>query len=152
MHCVWLIISNPESRINLAFNDLSMEKQFDFLSIKDGGKVLLQQKAVVLHHHDRLHCLNNLHRPHYTRASFPDSLLLFVTRLVFVSRQAESPILGTFSGDVLPPSITTSGHVARLEFLTDHTYTDRGFNITFTSERRPPALGRAWGVGGERTL
>lgn len=41
MHCVWLIITNPESRINLAFNDLSMEKQFDFLSIKDGGKVLL---------------------------------------------------------------------------------------------------------------
>lgn len=50
MHCVWLIISNPESRINLAFNDLSMEKQFDFLSIKDGGKVLLQRKAVVLYH------------------------------------------------------------------------------------------------------
>lgn len=47
MHCVWLIISNPESRINLAFNDLSMEKQFDFLSIKDGGKVLLK-KAVSL--------------------------------------------------------------------------------------------------------
>lgn len=85
MHCVWLIIAKPESRINLAFNDLSMEKQFDFLSIKDGGK-------------------------------------------------AESPILGTFSGDVLPSPITTSGHVARLEFLTDHTYTERGFNITFTSK------------------
>lgn len=85
MHCVWLIIAKPESRINLAFNDLSMEKQFDFLSIKDGGK-------------------------------------------------AESPILGSFSGDVLPSPITTSGHVARLEFLTDHTYTDRGFNITFTSK------------------
>lgn len=85
MHCVWLIIAKPESRINLAFNDLSMEKQFDFLSIKDGGK-------------------------------------------------AESPILGSFSGDVLPSPITTSGHVARLEFLTDHTYTDHGFNITFTSK------------------
>lgn len=24
--------------------------------------------------------------------------------------------------------------MARLEFLTDHTYTDRGFNITFTSK------------------
>lgn len=49
MHCVWLIISNPESRINLAFNDLSMEKQFDFLSIKDGGKVALNKmKALVL--------------------------------------------------------------------------------------------------------
>ena len=84
-HWVWLIIAKPESRINLAVNDLSMEKQFDFLSIKDGGK-------------------------------------------------AESPILGTFSGDVLPSPITTSGHVARLEFLTDHTYTDRGFNITFTSK------------------
>lgn len=50
MHCVWLIISNPESRINLAFNDLSMEKQFDFLSIKDGGKVALSKsmKAFVL--------------------------------------------------------------------------------------------------------
>lgn len=46
MHCVWLIISNPESRINLAFNDLSMEKQFDFLSIKDGGKVVLKYKLL----------------------------------------------------------------------------------------------------------
>lgn len=46
MHCVWLIISNPESRINLAFNDLSMEKQFDFLSIKDGGKVVLRYKLL----------------------------------------------------------------------------------------------------------
>uniref|UniRef100_A0A673JX58 CUB and Sushi multiple domains 2 n=1 Tax=Sinocyclocheilus rhinocerous TaxID=307959 RepID=A0A673JX58_9TELE len=73
MHCVWLIIAKPESRINMAFNDLSMEKQFDFLSIKDGGK-------------------------------------------------AESPILGTFSGDVLPSPITTSGHVARLEFRTEVNY------------------------------
>uniref|UniRef100_A0A674NBB4 CUB and Sushi multiple domains 2 n=1 Tax=Takifugu rubripes TaxID=31033 RepID=A0A674NBB4_TAKRU len=101
MHCVWLIISNPESRINLAFNDLSMEKQFDFLSIKDGGK-------------------------------------------------AESPILGTFSGDVLPPSITTSGHVARLEFLTDHTYTDRGFNITFTTFRHNECPDPGVPVNGKR--
>lgn len=57
-------------------------------------------------------------------------------RSLFPCYQAESPILGTFSGDVLPPSITTSAHVARLEFLTDHTYTDRGFNITFTSKKR----------------
>lgn len=48
MHCVWLIITNPESRINLAFNDLSMEKQFDFLSIKDGGKVLVNYKLLPL--------------------------------------------------------------------------------------------------------
>ncbi|CAJ1083788.1 CUB and sushi domain-containing protein 2 [Xyrichtys novacula] len=101
MHCVWLIITNPESRINLAFNDLSMEKQFDFLSIKDGGK-------------------------------------------------AESPILGTFSGDALPPSITTSGHVARLEFLTDHTYTDRGFNITFTTFRHNECPDPGVPVNGKR--
>uniref|UniRef100_A0A672G2T7 CUB and sushi domain-containing protein 1-like n=1 Tax=Salarias fasciatus TaxID=181472 RepID=A0A672G2T7_SALFA len=101
MHCVWLIISNPESRINLAFNDLSMEKQFDFLSIKDGGK-------------------------------------------------AESPILGTFSGDVLPPPITTSAHVARLEFLTDHTYTDRGFNITFTTFRHNECPDPGVPVNGKR--
>uniref|UniRef100_A0A3B4AL78 Uncharacterized protein n=1 Tax=Periophthalmus magnuspinnatus TaxID=409849 RepID=A0A3B4AL78_9GOBI len=101
MHCVWLIIANPESRINLAFNDLSMEKQFDFLSIKDGGK-------------------------------------------------AESPILGTFSGDVVPPPITTSGHVARLEFLTDHTYTDRGFNITFTTFRHNECPDPGVPVNGKR--
>uniref|UniRef100_A0A8C6TIS3 CUB and Sushi multiple domains 2 n=1 Tax=Neogobius melanostomus TaxID=47308 RepID=A0A8C6TIS3_9GOBI len=99
MHCVWLIIANPESRINLAFNDLSMEKQFDFLSLKDGGK---------------------------------------------------SPILGTFSGDVVPPSITTSGHVARLEFLTDHTYTDRGFNITFTTFRHNECPDPGVPVNGKR--
>ncbi|XP_059898687.1 LOW QUALITY PROTEIN: CUB and sushi domain-containing protein 1 [Gadus macrocephalus] len=101
MHCVWLIIAKPESRINLAFNDLSMEKQFDFLSIKDGGK-------------------------------------------------AESPILGTFSGDVLPPPITTSAHVARLEFLTDHTYTDRGFNITFTTFRHNECPDPGVPVNGKR--
>lgn len=101
MHCVWLIIANPESRINLAFNDLSMEKQFDFLSIKDGGK-------------------------------------------------AESPILGTFSGDAVPPPITTSGHVARLEFLTDHTYTDRGFNITFTTFRHNECPDPGVPVNGKR--
>ncbi|MEQ2269863.1 CUB and sushi domain-containing protein 2, partial [Xenotaenia resolanae] len=101
MHCVWLIITNPESRINLAFNDLSMEKQFDFLSIKDGGK-------------------------------------------------AESPILGTFSGDALPPPITTSGHVTRLEFLTDHTYTDRGFNITFTTFRHNECPDPGVPVNGKR--
>uniref|UniRef100_A0A4W6D789 CUB and Sushi multiple domains 2 n=1 Tax=Lates calcarifer TaxID=8187 RepID=A0A4W6D789_LATCA len=99
MHCVWLIITNPESRINLAFNDLSMEKQFDFLSIKDGGK---------------------------------------------------SPILGTFSGDILPPPITTSAHVARLEFLTDHTYTDRGFNITFTTFRHNECPDPGVPVNGKR--
>lgn len=48
MHCVWLIITNPESRINLAFNDLSMEKQFDFLSIKDGGKVVMNQRLMLI--------------------------------------------------------------------------------------------------------
>uniref|UniRef100_A0AAQ4NRM6 CUB and Sushi multiple domains 2 n=1 Tax=Gasterosteus aculeatus aculeatus TaxID=481459 RepID=A0AAQ4NRM6_GASAC len=102
MHCVWLIITNPESRINLAFNDLSMEKQFDFLSIKDGGKV------------------------------------------------AESPILGTYSGAALPPPITTSAHVARLEFLTDHTYTDRGFNITFTTFRHNECPDPGVPVNGKR--
>ena len=47
MHCVWLIIAKPESRINLAFNDLSMEKQFDFLSIKDGGKVRGSRRGLI---------------------------------------------------------------------------------------------------------
>ncbi|XP_023687916.2 CUB and sushi domain-containing protein 2 isoform X1 [Paramormyrops kingsleyae] len=101
MHCVWLIIAKPESRINLAFNDLSLEKQFDFLSIKDGGK-------------------------------------------------AESPILGTFSGDALPSPITTSAHVARLEFLTDHTNTDRGFNITFTTFRHNECPDPGVPVNGKR--
>ncbi|XP_029103994.1 CUB and sushi domain-containing protein 1 isoform X1 [Scleropages formosus] len=101
MHCVWLIIAKPESRINLAFNDLSLEKQFDFLSVKDGGK-------------------------------------------------AESPILGTFSGDVVPSPITTSGHVARLEFLTDHTNTDRGFNITFTTFRHNECPDPGVPVNGKR--
>ncbi|XP_029114257.1 CUB and sushi domain-containing protein 1-like isoform X1 [Scleropages formosus] len=84
MNCVWLIIAPLERRISITFNDLSMEKSFDFLSIKDGGG-------------------------------------------------AESPVLGTFSGDSLPSPISTRTHVARLEFQTDHTTTGRGFNITFTT-------------------
>ena len=91
LHCVWLILARPESRIHLAFNDIDVEPQFDFLVIKDGAT-------------------------------------------------AEAPVLGTFSGNQLPSSITSSGHVARLEFQTDHSTGKRGFNITFTSESalRPP--------------
>uniref|UniRef100_A0A803TDG3 CUB domain-containing protein n=1 Tax=Anolis carolinensis TaxID=28377 RepID=A0A803TDG3_ANOCA len=37
LHCVWLIIAKPESRIHLAFNDFDVEPQFDFLAVKDGG-------------------------------------------------------------------------------------------------------------------
>lgn len=72
----------------------------------------------------------------YCRSSLLSDVFPFLVHDTFgvCFCQAESPILGTFSGDVLPPSITTSAHVARLEFLTDHTYTDRGFNITFTSK------------------
>ncbi|XP_041089827.1 CUB and sushi domain-containing protein 2-like [Polyodon spathula] len=86
MHCVWLIIAKPESRIHLAFNDLDVEPQFDFLAVKDGGK-------------------------------------------------AESPVLGTFSGTQVPSPLTSSGNVARLEFLTDHSNAKRGFNISFTTFR-----------------
>lgn len=94
LHCVWLILARPESRIHLAFNDIDVEPQFDFLVIKDGAT-------------------------------------------------AEAPVLGTFSGNQLPSSITSSGHVARLEFQTDHSTGKRGFNITFTSEsslRPQPAI------------
>ncbi|XP_067863040.1 CUB and sushi domain-containing protein 2 [Heptranchias perlo] len=86
MHCVWLIIAKPESRIHLAFNDFDVEPQFDFVSVKDG--------------------LN-----------------------------PESPVLGTFSGNKIPTPLTSSGHVSRLEFLTDHSTAARGFNITFTTFR-----------------
>ncbi|XP_040499110.1 CUB and sushi domain-containing protein 1 [Ursus maritimus] len=37
MNCVWLIISEPGSRIHLIFNDFDVEPQFDFLAIKDDG-------------------------------------------------------------------------------------------------------------------
>uniref|UniRef100_A0A8C0U790 CUB and Sushi multiple domains 1 n=1 Tax=Cyanistes caeruleus TaxID=156563 RepID=A0A8C0U790_CYACU len=37
MNCVWLIISEPGSRIHLIFNDFDVEPQFDYLTIKDDG-------------------------------------------------------------------------------------------------------------------
>ncbi|XP_034622788.1 CUB and sushi domain-containing protein 1-like [Trachemys scripta elegans] len=37
MNCVWLIISEPGSRIHLIFNDFDVEPQFDYLSVKDDG-------------------------------------------------------------------------------------------------------------------
>lgn len=91
LHCVWLIIAKPESRIHLAFNDFDVEPQFDFLAVKDGGS-------------------------------------------------PESPVLGTFSGNQVPPSLTSSGHVLRLEFQTDHSTEKRGFNITFTSKYPNPTM------------
>ncbi|XP_019508240.1 PREDICTED: CUB and sushi domain-containing protein 1 [Hipposideros armiger] len=37
MNCVWLIISEPGTRIHLIFNDFDVEPQFDFLAVKDDG-------------------------------------------------------------------------------------------------------------------
>lgn len=37
MNCVWLIISEPGSRVHLIFNDFDVEPQFDFLAVKDDG-------------------------------------------------------------------------------------------------------------------
>ncbi|XP_016814233.2 CUB and sushi domain-containing protein 2 isoform X3 [Pan troglodytes] len=101
LHCVWLILARPESRIHLAFNDIDVEPQFDFLVIKDGAT-------------------------------------------------AEAPILGTFSGNQLPSSITSSGHVARLEFQTDHSTGKRGFNITFTTFRHNECPDPGVPVNGKR--
>nr|XP_033812744.1 CUB and sushi domain-containing protein 2 [Geotrypetes seraphini] len=101
LHCVWLIIAKPESRIHLAFNDYDVEPQFDFLAVKDGGT-------------------------------------------------AESPVLGTFSGNQVPSSLTSSGHVARLEFQTDHSTEKRGFNITFTTFRHNECPDPGVPVNGKR--
>uniref|UniRef100_A0AAQ4NQP8 CUB and Sushi multiple domains 3a n=1 Tax=Gasterosteus aculeatus aculeatus TaxID=481459 RepID=A0AAQ4NQP8_GASAC len=38
LNCVWLIISEPGSRIHLAFNDFDLEPPYDFLAIKDGDQ------------------------------------------------------------------------------------------------------------------
>uniref|UniRef100_A0A4W3J774 CUB and Sushi multiple domains 3a n=1 Tax=Callorhinchus milii TaxID=7868 RepID=A0A4W3J774_CALMI len=37
MNCVWLIITETESRIHLIFNDFDVEPQFDYLTVKDDG-------------------------------------------------------------------------------------------------------------------
>ncbi|XP_032960426.1 CUB and sushi domain-containing protein 1 [Rhinolophus ferrumequinum] len=37
MNCVWLILSEPGTRVHLIFNDFDVEPQFDFLAIKDDG-------------------------------------------------------------------------------------------------------------------
>ncbi|XP_061076047.1 LOW QUALITY PROTEIN: CUB and sushi domain-containing protein 3-like [Conger conger] len=36
LNCVWLILSEPGSRIHLAFNDFDLEAPYDFLAVKDG--------------------------------------------------------------------------------------------------------------------
>ncbi|TRY64581.1 hypothetical protein DNTS_003136, partial [Danionella cerebrum] len=36
LNCVWLIIAEPGSRINLAFNDFDLEPPYDFLTVRDG--------------------------------------------------------------------------------------------------------------------
>uniref|UniRef100_A0A3Q2Q9C4 CUB and Sushi multiple domains 3 n=1 Tax=Fundulus heteroclitus TaxID=8078 RepID=A0A3Q2Q9C4_FUNHE len=38
LNCVWLIISEPGSRIHLAFNDFDLEPPYDFLTIRDGDQ------------------------------------------------------------------------------------------------------------------
>ncbi|XP_067840108.1 CUB and sushi domain-containing protein 1-like [Heptranchias perlo] len=46
---------------------------------------------------------------------------------------ADSTVLGTFSGDDVPSQLASNGHIARLEFQSDHSTTGRGFNITYTT-------------------
>ncbi|GCB63420.1 hypothetical protein scyTo_0000154 [Scyliorhinus torazame] len=46
---------------------------------------------------------------------------------------ADSAVLGTFSGDVVPSQLASNGHITRLEFQSDHSTTGRGFNITYTT-------------------
>lgn len=41
MNCVWLIISEPGSRIHLLFSDFDLEPQFDWLVVKDEGNYCL---------------------------------------------------------------------------------------------------------------
>lgn len=41
LNCVWLIISEPGSRIHLFFTDFDLEPQFDWLVVKDEGKAVL---------------------------------------------------------------------------------------------------------------
>ncbi|KTF92662.1 hypothetical protein cypCar_00025447, partial [Cyprinus carpio] len=36
LNCVWLILSEPGSRIHLAFNDFDLEAPYDILTVKDG--------------------------------------------------------------------------------------------------------------------
>ncbi|XP_041439963.1 CUB and sushi domain-containing protein 2 isoform X1 [Xenopus laevis] len=62
----------------------------------------------------------------------------------------ESPVLGTFSGNQVPPSLTSSGHVLRLEFQTDHSTEKRGFNITFTTFRHNECPDPGVPVNGKR--
>ncbi|KAJ8013388.1 hypothetical protein DPEC_G00052750 [Dallia pectoralis] len=38
LNCVWLIISEPGSRIHLSFNDFDLEPPYDFLTVKDGDQ------------------------------------------------------------------------------------------------------------------
>ncbi|XP_054992155.1 CUB and sushi domain-containing protein 1 isoform X1 [Sorex araneus] len=46
---------------------------------------------------------------------------------------SEVTVLGTFSGNEVPPQLASSGHIVRLEFQSDHSTTGRGFNITYTT-------------------
>ena len=41
LNCVWLIISEPGSRIHLLFSDFDLEPQFDWLVVKDEGNYSL---------------------------------------------------------------------------------------------------------------
>lgn len=41
LNCVWLIISEPGSRIHLLFSDFDLEPQFDWLVVKDEGNYAL---------------------------------------------------------------------------------------------------------------
>nr|XP_032817255.1 CUB and sushi domain-containing protein 3-like isoform X3 [Petromyzon marinus] len=84
LNCVWLIITEPNSRVHITFNDFDVETPFDFLTVRDG-------------------------------------------------EEEEGDILGTFTGSAVPTHLSSSGHVARLEFHTDHSMSGRGFNITYNT-------------------
>uniref|UniRef100_A0AAX7TAH2 CUB and Sushi multiple domains 1 n=1 Tax=Astatotilapia calliptera TaxID=8154 RepID=A0AAX7TAH2_ASTCA len=48
LNCVWLIISEPGSRIHLLFSDFDLEPQFDWLVVKDEGNCMFLFCSVLL--------------------------------------------------------------------------------------------------------
>ncbi|KAG7265576.1 hypothetical protein CRUP_019244 [Coryphaenoides rupestris] len=120
LNCVWLIISEPGSRIHLLFSDFELEPQFDWLVVKDeepttfgtfSGKDVPSQIAS---------------NGHIMRLEFQSDHSN--TGKGFNISYTKPTTFGTFSGKDVPSQIASNGHIMRLEFQSDHSNTGKGFN------------------------
>uniref|UniRef100_A0A4W5NEP8 CUB domain-containing protein n=1 Tax=Hucho hucho TaxID=62062 RepID=A0A4W5NEP8_9TELE len=111
MHCVWLIITKPESRINLAFNDLKLITPPNW---EETRELLLLENYCCRVNYDVLEVRDG---------RFPSS-----------------PLIGSYQGTQVPQFLISTSNFLFLLFSTDKSHSDIGFRIRYENHCVDPGI------------